>query len=100
MIKEHNYTSVLLLIFIQLLKPFLDQVLQAYISCGVYLQSKLPLESMTLQCLSAVDPIARGHSKTGHLLRRLAEMFTKFLPADVDVQQEVSWIMHFPNVSM
>jgi hypothetical protein len=25
MIKEHNYTSVLLLIFIQLLKPFLDQ---------------------------------------------------------------------------
>lgn len=44
---------------------------------------------MTLQCLSAVDPIARGHSKTGHLLRRLAEMLNQFLPADVDVQQEV-----------
>ncbi|CAL8239609.1 unnamed protein product [Gadus morhua 'NCC'] len=44
---------------------------------------------MTLQCLSAVDPIARGHSKTGRLLRRLAEMFTQFLPADGDVQQEV-----------
>nr|XP_055036878.1 uncharacterized protein LOC129424288 [Misgurnus anguillicaudatus] len=52
-----------------LLKPFLDQVLQGYIACGEYLQSKLPLESMTLQCLPAVDPIARGHSKTGCLLR-------------------------------
>lgn len=100
MIKEHNYTSVLLPIFIQLLKPLLDQVLQGYITCGEYLQSKLPLESMTLQCLSAVDPIARGHSKTGRLLRRLVEMLNQFLPADVDVQQEVSWIMHFPNVSM
>ncbi|XP_055031854.2 uncharacterized protein [Misgurnus anguillicaudatus] len=72
-----------------LLKPFLDQVLQGYIACGEYLQSKLPLESMTLQCLSAVDPIARGHSKTGCLLRQLAEMLNQFLPADVDVQQEV-----------
>ncbi|CAL8284461.1 unnamed protein product [Boreogadus saida] len=45
----------------QLLKPFLDQVLQGYIAYGEYLQSKLPLESMTLQCLYAVDPIARGH---------------------------------------
>lgn len=90
MVKEHYYTSVLLLIFIQMLKPFLDQVLQGYIACGEYLQRKLPLESMTLQCLSAVDPIARGHSKTGHLLRELMEMLSKFLPADVDVQQEVS----------
>ena len=63
MIKEHNYTGVLLSICIQLLKPFLDQVLQGYIAYGEYLQSKLPLESMTLQCLYAVDPIARGHSK-------------------------------------
>jgi len=59
-----------------------------------------PQHHVTLQRLSSVDPIARGHSKTGCLLRQLAEMLNQFLPADIDIQQEVSWIMHFPNVSM
>lgn len=64
------------------------------------MQSKLPLESKTLQCLSAVAPIARGHSQTGRQPRNLLEMLSQFLPGDVDAQQEVRWIMHFPNVSM
>lgn len=46
------------------------------------------LQSKTLQCLSAMDPILRGHSQTGSELRKLTAMMDHLLP-DVDTHQEI-----------
>lgn len=40
---------------------FLKSVKEAYTSCAAYMQNKLPLDSETLQALSALDPLVRGH---------------------------------------
>lgn len=73
----------------QLLKPFLQEVSQAYKTCAKYLQKKLPLQSETLQSLSAVDPIVRGHSLTTVNLRKLTHMMGHLLPPDADTDQEI-----------
>lgn len=58
----------------QLLKPSFEEVSQAYSTCAKYLQKKVPLQSKTLQCLSAMDPVVRGHSQTGFELKKLTQM--------------------------
>lgn len=50
---------------------FLDTVKAAYMSTAAYIQKKLPLNNRTLQSL---DPLVRGHSETGMLVKWLAGM--------------------------
>ncbi|KAF3841376.1 hypothetical protein F7725_007238 [Dissostichus mawsoni] len=70
---------------------FLNTVKTAYISTAAYMQKKLPLNSRTLQALSALDPLVRGHSETGILLKRLSgpEMMGHLVPPQFDVPLEV-----------
>ncbi|KAK1902004.1 Zinc finger BED domain containing protein 5 [Dissostichus eleginoides] len=70
---------------------FLNTVKTAYISTAAYMQKKLPLNSRTLQALSALDPLVRGHSETGILLKRLSgpEMMGHLVPPQCDVPLEV-----------
>ncbi|GAA6086813.1 uncharacterized protein LOC116222886, partial [Tachysurus ichikawai] len=70
-------------------KPFLHQVSRAYITCAKYLQKKLSLQSKTLQCLSAIDLVVRGHSQTGFELKKLTQMLSHMLPPDADTHQEI-----------
>ncbi|XP_051545988.1 uncharacterized protein LOC127436096 [Myxocyprinus asiaticus] len=72
-----------------LLKPFLQQVSRAYTTCAKFLQKKLPLQSKTLQCLSAMDPVVRGHSQPGFELKKLTQMISHILPPDADTHQEI-----------
>lgn len=62
---------------------------QAYNACAKYMQHKLPLQSVVLQSLSAVDPIARGHSQTAVHLKKLLGMTSHLLPGDADGEREV-----------
>ncbi|KAK1893717.1 Glutathione S-transferase F10 [Dissostichus eleginoides] len=70
---------------------FLNTVKTAYISTAAYMQKKLPLNSRTLQALSALDPLVRGNSETGILLKRLSgpEMMGHLVPPQCDVPLEV-----------
>ena len=70
---------------------FLDTVKTAYMSTAAYMQKKLPLNSRTLQALSALDPLVRGHSETGILLKRLSGpgMMGHLVPPQCDVPLEV-----------
>lgn len=68
---------------------FLEIVKTAYMSTAAYMQKKLPLDSRTLQSLSALDPLVRGHSETGILLKRLAGMMSHLVPPQFDVPLEV-----------
>lgn len=70
---SHKHTTV---------KQFQDKAQEAYISCGKYLQKKLPLENKLLEAASAIDPLARGHSKTLGLLRILPSLVTNVLSED------------------
>ncbi|CAL8236074.1 unnamed protein product, partial [Boreogadus saida] len=73
----------------QLLKTFLESVSQAYITTGLYLQNKLPLENPILQSLSAVDPILRGHSQAVIHLKKLATNLQQFTDPESDVHLEI-----------
>ncbi|KAI9525188.1 hypothetical protein NQZ68_009396 [Dissostichus eleginoides] len=70
---------------------FLNTVKTAYISTAAYMQKKLPLNSRTLEALSALDPLVRGHSETGILLKRLSgpEMMGHLVLPECDVPLEV-----------
>lgn len=68
---------------------FLETVKTAYLTTAAYMQKKLPLNSKTLQSLSALDPLVRGHSVTGILLKRLAGMMSHLVPPHYDVPLEV-----------
>lgn len=46
----------------QMVQKFLNAVKTAYMTTAAYMQKKMPLDSMTLQLLSAHDPVVRGHS--------------------------------------
>ena len=51
---------------------FLDQVKEAYVATGMYLQKKMPVNNILLKHLSALDPAVRGHGP--------AMQYTKALP--------------------
>ncbi|GBN78214.1 hypothetical protein AVEN_45095-1 [Araneus ventricosus] len=65
---------------------FLKQANQAYVECAQYLQKKLPLNSSLLQSISAIDPIARGHSVTADRLKRLPKLVTNVLMQEEEMQ--------------
>ena len=75
----------------KIITDFMQQVFKAYTVTGRYLQSKLPIDSPTLQSLSALDPLARGHSVTMTHLHHLFDSFQHLLPIGehFDVHAEV-----------
>ncbi|KAK5895544.1 hypothetical protein CgunFtcFv8_009229 [Champsocephalus gunnari] len=66
-----------------------SDVRKAYITTAVCLQKKLPLVSLTLTAMSALDPLLRGHSQATIQLKRLSGMLRHLLPADQDIQREL-----------
>lgn len=73
----------------QIVQKFLSVVKTAYMTTAAYMQKKMPLDSMTLQLLSAHDPVVRGHSQTGILLKRLARMMDHSVPPEFQLPLEV-----------
>ena len=51
---------------------FLDKVEKAYVQCGEYIQSKLPLENKSLKALTSIDPLLVSNSNKNHLRRFLS----------------------------
>ena len=62
-----------------IIHSFLDTAETAYIMCAKYLSKKLPLNNKLLRCLSAIDPIAHGHSVTAKHLLHLPKLVTNVL---------------------
>ena len=61
---------------------FVEQLSNTYEKCAAYMQKKLPLNSSTLQGLSAMDPVGHGHSVTQKHLNVLTNKLQHFLPED------------------
>lgn len=55
-------------------KEFLNLALAAYVDCASYIKKKLPLDSLLLRSVSALDPIQRGRTSTVKKLKRLAAL--------------------------
>ena len=53
---------------------FLTLAETAYVSTGMYMQTKLPITSVLLKALSAIDPRTRGYNVTAKNLRKLPEL--------------------------
>ena len=62
---------------------------KTYVACGKCMQTKLPLRSLTLQALSSIDPIVRGHSEAGAQLKQLAVIMKHLLPQESDITREI-----------
>jgi hypothetical protein len=77
---------------------FMKRVEEAYFETGKYLQSKLPLDSAILQGLSAIDPMARGHSVTTSHLYNLCDSLSHILPAEHRVFGEVYQYISDPEL--
>ncbi|RUS84189.1 hypothetical protein EGW08_008029 [Elysia chlorotica] len=87
---------------------FLVRLQGAYIKAGAYMQNKLPLKNKFLKCLSALDPLARGHSLSATESNRKATQFfqthqnfgRRSIFPDLDCNQprgdeEIHWIDPF-----
>ncbi|XP_073719155.1 uncharacterized protein [Misgurnus anguillicaudatus] len=68
---------------------FIEKVTKAYTTCGKYMQSKLPLKSKTLQALSSIDPVVRGHSQAVTQLKELARIMKHLVAEESDITQEI-----------
>lgn len=77
-------------------QSFLEQVKDAYIQCGKYLQKILPLKNPLIKCLSAIDPQARGHSITLNRLKRLPTLVKNILSEEEE--EEYSREVHIYQV--
>ena len=67
-----------------LVKEFLTELEQAFIKSAVYIQKKYAMDNELLICLSALNPIVRGHSKAHSLLLKLIEFFKFAIPSESD----------------
>ena len=67
-------------------KEFLEEVVNAYISCGKYILKKLPLRNRNLKIISSFDPKLVTSSSTRVLdnLLRLPDIFIHGLRSEVD----------------
>lgn len=63
----------------KVINTFLTSVSAAYVQCAVHLEKKLPLDNSLLRSKSAIDPEARGHSKTAKVLNTLGDLLAPFL---------------------
>ena len=68
---------------------FLEQLETAYLKCAEYMQKTLPLNSTTLKGLSALDPLARGHSVTQKYLEVLGKKLEHLLPSENNLALEI-----------
>ena len=68
---------------------FLDSVEAAYTACAVHLQMRLPIDNPLLQCLSALDPIARGNAVTCQNLGKLPKLVTNVLTEEEEEKFEL-----------
>lgn len=73
-----------------IIEDFLEKVVKAYVACGKYMQVKLPLKSKTLQALSSIDPVVRGHSEAGTQLKQLAGIMKHLVPQESDITMEIT----------
>jgi len=64
---------------------FLQSVEKAYVTCGKYLQKKMPLHNAVLRSASAIDPLSRGHTVSQEQLLKLPRLVTNVLaPEECD----------------
>ena len=61
---------------------FFTSIRNAYMSCGQYLQKKLPLENEFLKCANALNPNKRGRTETFEMLELLPTIVTNVLSDD------------------
>ena len=62
--KNKNYAVIV--------KDFLSKLESAYTSSGLYIQKKYAIDNQLLVCLTALDPIIRGHTTIhSHFLKLL-----------------------------
>ena len=59
----------------QSISEFIKCVATAYVECGKYMQTKLPLDSEVLKSLSCIDPLIRQHSMATRGLKNLVKKF-------------------------
>ena len=78
---------------------FREKVTKAYIDCGKYMQGKLPLKSKTLQALSSIDPVVRGHSQAVIQLKELASIMKHLVPPESDPTMEIIRYNVDPNLA-
>ncbi|KAL2083805.1 hypothetical protein ACEWY4_021578 [Coilia grayii] len=82
----------------QVVMDFLEIVTKAYINRGKYMQKKLPLKSKTLQALSSIDPVVRGHSQAVIQLKELANIMKQLVPTESDPSMEILKYNVDPNL--
>lgn len=58
---------------------FKKKAATGFIQCAKHMQKRLPLNNKVLRSMSAIDPLARGHSETKKALDKLAEFAGPFL---------------------
>ncbi|KAG1698564.1 hypothetical protein GQR58_005730 [Nymphon striatum] len=63
----------------KIIADFENRAIAAYIQCAQDMQKTLPLSNPLLRCLSALDPLARGHSATKNALEKQGELCSHFL---------------------
>lgn len=84
---------------LQIIMDFIGKVTKAYTACGKYMQNKLPLKSKTLQALSSIDPVVRGHSQAVTQLKELARIMKHLVPLESDITQEIIRYNVDPNLA-
>ncbi|RXN33440.1 hypothetical protein ROHU_015500 [Labeo rohita] len=83
----------------EVIMDFIENVIKAYINCGKYMQAKLPLKSKTLQALSSIDPVVRGHSQAVIQLKELAIIIKHLVPTESDPSMEILRYNVDPNLA-
>ncbi|KAL0147250.1 hypothetical protein M9458_057443 [Cirrhinus mrigala] len=63
------------------------------------MQAKLPLKSKTLQALSSIDPVVRGHSQAVIQLKELAIIMKHLVPTESDPSMEILRYNVDPNLA-
>jgi hypothetical protein len=64
---------------------FLKKVGASYITLAEYLLAKMPINSTLLQHLSALDPVARGHTPALTFMKGLPSLVTNVVTSDEDL---------------
>ena len=75
-------------------QQFYKSAAEAYLECGKYLQKKLPLANPVLKALSAIDPLARGHSLSCNYMKSLLDT----VPAGISKEEHDAYeleVQHF-----
>ena len=68
----------------KVVEEFMENVSTAYVTCGKYMQKKLPLDSEVLFALSCIDPVIRGSAVCGRELKKLPRL----LPCNLTDEEE------------